>query len=258
MGLTEFRWLLFSLALDFCQNALAIMMALRILRVRIRLHFVCFAAFFGALAAFTAGIAGLSRRMRVLLWLPVALGMMRAAAGRPGGIRQALGRAAALLACEGFLGGVVLALYGATGSLAAAHALSAAVSGAVFVSAWRAGRAAGDVRRVRVICLVSGRKLDFDAIIDSGNSLRDYLTHRPVIVAGWPVYEQLGRAGVRSRPIFADTAGGRQMMQLVIPTQTTLILERGETEAEAALAFSPALCGDVPALVPASLLEQRG
>ena len=255
MRLTEPQRLLVTFALDFFQNALAVMMALRVLRVRIRPLFVCFASLLGAFAALASGFADLSRGMNALLWLPIALAMMCAATGCERGWLRAIRRAFVLLACEGFLGGVVLALYGATGSLMAAHGLSAAASGAVFVSAWRAQSAAGDVRRVRVICCIGGREIAFDAIIDSGNSLRDYLTHKPVIVAGWGMYEQLEPTGMRMRPIFADTAGGRQMMQLTMPEHTMIVLDCGQKRVEAALAFSPALCADVPALLPASLLE---
>lgn len=240
-------------ALDALQNMLAAAMALCVLRVRIRPLFVFFAAVFGAFAALAANIAGLSRDAGMMLWLPIAMGMMRIAAGREARVRRAFGRAAVLLACEGFLGGVVLALWGATGSLAAAHALSAGGAGAVFVSARRSAAAAGDVRRVHVTCRVAGKECWFDAIADSGNSLRDYLTHRPVIVAGMQVYARM--ENVRTRLIFADTAGGRQMMQLVIPDGVTLVIGRERRQVAAALAFSPGMRGDMPALVPASLLK---
>ncbi len=228
-------------------------MALRVLRVRIRPVFVFFAALVGAFAALAAKVARLSRGAEALLWLPIALFMMRVAAGREGRLRRVIGRAAALLACEGFLGGVVLALYGATGSLLAAHVLSIGCAGAVFVSARRSAAAYGDVHRVRVTCRMGERTLSFDAIVDSGNSLRDYLTHRPVIVAAAAEKSRLGDA--RTRLIFADTAGGRQMMQLIIPDSVEIAIGRRTRQARAALAFSPAMGKDMPALVPASLLE---
>ncbi len=55
-------------------------------------------------------------------------------------------------------------------------------------------------------------------MLDSGNTLRDYLTHLPVIVlpeeAG---RRRMGLSGAALRPIFADTAGGRQMMGVLTP-----------------------------------------
>ena len=206
-----------------------------------------------AIAALAAKVARLSRGAEALMWLPVALFMMRIAAGRAGRLRRAIGRAAVLLACEGFLGGVVLALYGATGSLPAAHVLSIGCAGAVFVSARRSAAAYGGVQRVRVTCRIGERTLGFDAIMDSGNSLRDYLTHRPVIVAAAAEKSRMG--DVRTRLIFADTAGGRQMMQLFIPDSVEIAMEGERIQVLAALAFSPAMRADAPALVPASLLE---
>ena len=240
-------------ALDVLQNTLAAAMALRVLRVRIRPVFAFFAALAGAIAALAAKVARLSRGAEALMWLPVALFMMRIAAGRAGRLRRAIGRAAVLLACEGFLGGVVLALYGATGSLPAAHVLSIGCAGAVFVSARRSAAAYGGVQRVRVTCRIGERTLGFDAIMDSGNSLRDYLTHRPVIVAAAAEKSRMG--DVRTRLIFADTAGGRQMMQLFIPDSVEIAMEGERIQVLAALAFSPAMRADAPALVPASLLE---
>ena len=50
-------------------------------------------------------------------------------------------------------------------------------------------------------------------MVDSGNCLRDYLTHRPVIVMPQARgYRLFGLENTPLRPIFADTAGGRQMM----------------------------------------------
>lgn len=247
---------LLILFLDVFQNALMLLMALCVERVRIRPFRVCFAAFFGGAAALAARNAHLSRIQITLLWLPLALCMMRIACGGGAGARRSLRRALVLLACAGFLGGVVLALSGATGSLEAAHLSSGAFAGAVFVSTLCSGRAARDVRRIRVTCMVCQRELIFDAIADSGNSLRDYLTHRPVIVAGEALYKAIGAEEMCTRLIFADTAGGRQMMRLVVPRETALCFGGKRLSVEAALAFSPGLSKNAPALVPASLLDE--
>lgn len=239
------------LVIDIFQNTVALLMALRVLRVRIRPFRIVFAAIFGAAAAFSARIICLSRIQGMLAWLPVAACMMRIAAGAP------WRGAAVLLACEGFLGGVVLALAGATGSLPLAHALSAAAAGAVFVNTMRAGRAARDTHRVRIRCMIGGREYAFDAIIDSGNSLRDYLSHRPVIVASMDALGRGEMEGLRTRPIFADTAGGRQMMQMILPEQTTIEDNKTCLRVEAALAFSPGLRKGAPALVPSALLDPQ-
>jgi len=94
---------------------------------------------------------------------------------------------------------------------------------------------------------------EFDAIIDSGNTLRDYLTHRSVIVLPDGAREALGLCGVALRPIFADTAGGRQMMDCFMPEETLLIIGGKTICVRAAAAFSPGLREDAPALVPSAL-----
>ena len=108
--------------------------------------------------------------------------------------------------------------------------------------------------RVRMTC--GGRTAAFTAMVDSGNCLRDYLTHRPVIVMPQARgYRLFGLENTPMRPIFADTAGGRQMMFCLTPETT--ILDNGQTKrtVEALLALSPGLGGNAPALLPASLLE---
>lgn len=246
--------LLTVLMLDLLHNALALMMALCVLNSRIRADSIFFAAFSGAAAAFFASIVHFSRIGSMLLWLPVAVMMMRLAAGREEGIIRDFRRAAVLLACEGFLGGIVLALYGATGSLPAAHLISAAFGAAVFVGAMKEKEAALD-RRVRIICRFAGKSVAFDAVVDTGNTLCDYLTKRPVIVAGRRQLGIVRAMGIPMRLIAADTAGGRQLMQMAMPEET--ILETGGSRfcVEAALAFSPALGNE--ALLPASLLIKR-
>lgn len=239
------------IAIDMFQNTLALLMAIRVLRVRIRPFRVGFAAIFGAAAAFSARSICLSRIGGMMAWIPVAACMMHIASGMP------WRGAAVLLACEGFLGGVVLALAGATGSLLLAHVLSAAVAGAIFVNTMRQGRVARSTHRVRVECVIGGRAYAFDAIVDSGNSLCDYLSQRPIIVAGMDVLGRGQIETIRTRLIFADTAGGRQMMRMIMPERTTIEDHKACLRVEAGLAFSPGLGKGAPALVPSTLMETQ-
>ena len=241
--------------LDALCDALSMMMALLLLRVRIRPVRNCFAAFFGAAIAFAVEKARISQAGCLALWLPAALAMMCFAGCAGRGARFLLRSAALLLGCEGMLGGLVLAFYGAVESLSAAYALSTLVSAAIFVTLMREKRKMVSVSCVRVGCVIQGRRIWFDAIADSGNSLRDYLTHRPVIVAPLAVLNRLDRRRLRLRPISADTAGGRTMMALTIPAQTVLIAGGKKKDVEAALAFSAGIGKRAPALVPAALLE---
>lgn len=239
------------LATDLLMDGCMLAMALRILNVRIRLKRVCFAAFFGSCISCAAAFLRLSRPACMALWLPSALGMMRLGAGRAGSLRASLSRAAVLFACAGYLGGVVLALEGAAGQRHSALIVGAVLATAVFVICNRCACRRAHQGRVRIECIISGRRMAFDAIVDSGNSLRDYLTHRPVIVAPG------GQACLRlpARPIFAQTAGGRQMMLLVVPQETIIHLRGERRRVAAALAFSPGLKRGTPALAPAALFE---
>lgn len=249
---------LLAACVDMYQNTLMLLMALRILRVRIRPVRIGFAAFFGTIAAFATGYAHLSHGQGMLLSLPFAFMMMRIAAGAAKGTRDALRRTMTLLACAGFLGGVVLALAGALGSLPAAHTVSGVFAGAVFVGCLRAARTAQDAQKVYVRCEIAGKVFDFDAIVDSGNSLRDYLTHRPVIVAG--INENMRKAleEINTRLIFADTAAGRVMMQMIVSEETSICVDNRWMRVHAALAFSPGMKAGAPALVPLALLEKEG
>ena len=110
--------------------------------------------------------------------------------------------------------------------------------------------------RVRVSCVVRGKRASFEAMVDSGNCLRDYLTHRAVIV----LPEKAARAwfelgDMPLRPIFADTAGGRQMMGCLAPESTSVAVEGRSIGVKCVLALSPALSPDAPALLPQSLLD---
>lgn len=239
-----------TVAADTLANALCLCMALRMMDRRVRPARVAAASALGAGLACAARGTGLQG---ALLWLPVALLMARAACGRERMLRGAL----LLLAGEGLLGGTVLALRGATGSLAAAWGIGAAATAVMALSTCRARRAAQDVTRARFLCTVRGRSASFEAIIDSGNGLRDYLTHRPVVVLPEAARDRLRLGGdAPLRPILADTAGGRQMMGCLTPEHAEILVQGTRRPARCVVAFSPGLAPDAPALVPMALLHQ--
>ena len=240
-----------TVAADTLANALCLCMALRMMDRRVRPARVAAASALGAGLACAARGTGLQG---ALLWLPVALLMARVACGRG---RTALRGALLLLAAEGLLGGTVLALCGATGSLAAAGSVGGAAVLCLALSMLRARRAARDVARTRFTCTVHGRTASFDAIIDSGNGLRDYLTHRPVVVLPETSARRALALGEDAllRPILADTAGGRQMMGCLTPERAALRAQGKWIPARCVLALSPGLSPDAPALVPMALLQ---
>lgn len=231
-------------------NALGIMLAVRLGGGRIAPVRVLLASAAGAAIAQMA--QGLSHMQTMLLWLPSAMLMMRIARGK----RSRLIADALLFLCaSGLVGGMVLALWGATGSLTLAYALAGIAAVCIGMCAARKRQEIPQAAHVRVLCRYRGREAAFDAMIDSGNTLRDYLTHLPVIV----IPEETGKAalamdGRRLRPIFAQTAGGRQRMCVFAPEQVELELEDTCHTVQAVIAFSPQMSGCVPALVPASLL----
>ena len=161
-----------------------------------------------------------------------------------------------LLAAAGLLGGTVQALSGAAGSRTIGLWLGAAAAPLLSAATVRLRRMRQGATHVRVRMTCGGRTAAFTAMVDSGNCLRDYLTHRPVIVMPQARgYRLFGLENMPLRPIFADTAGGRQMMLCLTPEAT--ILDNGQTKraVEALLALSPGLGGNAPALLPVSLLE---
>ena len=179
----------------------------------------------------------------VMVTLALRLGGLKASVWKIG--LAALAGAAAARLCAGLPKGMRAALWL---PIAAAPLLSAAT-----VRLRRMRQGATHVR-VRMTC--GGRTAAFTAMVDSGNCLRDYLTHRPVIVMPQARgYRLFGLENTPLRPIFADTAGGRQMMLCLTPEAT--ILDNGQTKraVEALLALSPGLGGNAPALLPVSLLE---
>ena len=238
--------------LDTLANSLCIAMMLRITENRRRGVRVIFAALTGALAAYGVRQLGFSRGLEALCWLLVAIVITFAALGRVS-LRAAL----VLLACEGFLGGTVYALYGALGTKAAAWGVGAVFAFVMSASAIRARTAAADVHTVRIRITADTHTAEFEALVDSGNCLRDYLTHRAVIVLPEAAKEALGLIGAPLRPIFADTAGGRQMMDCFTPRGVWIVRHGQVTQANACVAFSPGLTKHAPALLPQSLLKGR-
>lgn len=240
--------------LDTALNALMLALAVRLGGSRIRPGRILPGALAGAAAAAWARTLALERTRTIWLWLPTAMLMMQIAAGRQA--MRTLVRNALLLFCAaGLLGGMVLSLWGATGSLASAYVLGCAAAIATGVCAVRSRRAALDVQKIRMICVYQGKSASFDAMVDSGNTLRDYLTHLPVIVvAEARAREALGLKNVPLRPIFAQTAGGSIRMDVLRPQEIWIEQNGRRCAAQALVALSAKLSVDTPALVPASLL----
>lgn len=247
-----------TMALDLLLDMLALAMALRLEGRRIRLSRLVLGAALGAACAMEMSLLPLSRAQEALLWCPLALFMMLAADGRAALLRP-VRSAFLLLAAFGLLGGVISALYGAMGALLPAYALGMGAAALGAASAIRTRRAARDAERLRVALSFRGREAEFEAIADSGNCLRDYLTHRPVIVLSEEEgRRRLGLGDAPLRPIFADTAGGRQMMGCFTPEAAAVVTRGGRRRLEAAVALSPGLSGGTPALVPGVLLSEAG
>lgn len=226
-------------------------LAVRLGGGRVCLYRIVTGALAGAsIAALARGVA-LSRGWTLLLWPVTAMLMMVIARGS---MRQSIRHALLLFCAAGLLGGMMLLFLGAMGSTAGAYVLGcmfAAVAGSCAV---RAGRAVQDVLPTRIICMYRGEKAMFEAIIDSGNTLRDYLTHLPVIVLPEAAKRRLGLEGVPMRPIFADTAGGRQMMDCLTLRSALVIMHGKAVRVRACAAFSPGLPASAPALLPQALV----
>ncbi len=234
-------------------NALMLALALRLAGWRIKPGCVLLGALAGAMIA--QATDGVPKGVAMLLWLPTAFVMMRIAAGKRS-MRRMITGTALLLCAAGLVGGMVLALWGATGSMRAAYALGILAALGIGVYTAYIGCDTVETANVRVLCLCRGTPAAFDAMIDSGNTLRDYLTHLPVIV----IPERLAANALRLealplRPIFAQTAGGRQRMDLFVPDRIELELDGEHHAVCAAIAFSSEMSEDVPALVPAACIR---
>lgn len=240
---------------DVLLDSLMLAIALRIERKQIRLWRVLCGACMGACIAAWTRAAGLSGPCLALLWLPSAMLMMFIAGG--GKHRKNVRSGMVLLCAAGLLGGIVQALYGATGSFLAAYALGMAASVTTACSALRAERAAGDAVRAKVSICHRGCGAQFEGIIDSGNTLRDYLFHLPVIVLPEADAAKLELGSVLLRPIFADTAGGKMMMSCFVPKAITIECGGKRYRVKAAAALSSRMRSGSPALVPAVLLREE-
>ena len=233
---------------ELVMDALTLVVALRLAGRRIRPLRVALGAALGTLAALLCRALQLTRMQTAVLWLPVAALMMLVA----GGNRRAPLRGALLvMSAAGLLGGLVQALGGALGSLPAAYAL--AILCALGSAAYGVHRAGHGVSRVLI--RYRDRQAAFPALIDSGNGLCDYLSRRPVIVLPeGEARERLGLSGAALRPIVAKTAGGTQLMWCFLPQETVLVSSGSRQRVCAAVALSPGLTGDAPALVPLALV----
>ena len=236
---------------ELVMDVLTLAVALRLAGRRIRPVRVLLGALLGTLCSMLVQGLSLTRVQGAALWLPVAGAMMLVA----GGDRRRPFRGALLvMSAAGLLGGLVLALASALGSLPMAYALAitCALGSAAYAS--RQNRIARGEARVRI--RFRGRQAVFAALMDSGNGLCDYLTHRPVIVLPEEDgREGLGLADAALRPIVAQTAGGQQMMWCFLPDEA-IVLRGGErTAVQAAVALSPGLSPGTAALVPPTLME---
>ena len=241
-----------GLLFELLADALGIALALRLAGRRVRPGRVLAGAALGVLAA---GLTrGLSRGQAALLWLPTALAMMmlgggRAMLGRP--LRGAL----LLLAAMGLLGGTLQALLGATGSLTAAYALAACAVPVMAACMRRAGRPCGGAGTMLLRFSYLDKRFSLRGIADSGNTLRDYLTHRPIVVFSMEDGRRMGLSG-RGRLLSADTAGGRQMMLCFTPQTLELSIGGKWRHVSAAVALSPGLRQGAPALIPQALIDE--
>lgn len=240
------------MALDFAADLLAALLAQRLAGGRLKPGRAAACALLGAMGAYMLRSLPVSRAGRLMAALPLAYLLGGIACGG-----YSIRHAALLLASFGLLGGTVSALCAATGSLLWAWGIGAAAACAMTASVRRAARVQGDLQRVRVTLGCGVRVASFEAIVDSGNSLRDYLTHRPVIVLPEAAKRALGLEGAPLRVLFADTAGGRQMMRCFTPVKTQIEAEGKIVCVQACAAFSPGLAPHTPALLPRALLVQE-
>ena len=239
--------------MDGLLDGVMVALALRLGGIRTSARRIALAALLGAAAARLC--AEFPMWARALLWLPIAMGMMAAACGRAVKPFRAAGL---LLGAAGLLGGTIQALSGAAGSKTKGLLLGTLAIPLLSAAMVRAARTRRDVQTIRVRMTYRGRTAEFPAMVDSGNCLRDYLTHRPVIVMPQTRGNRLfALEDAPLRPIFADTAGGRQMMLCFVPAETILCDGENKWAVKAVLALSPGLGGNAPALLPALLLSQK-
>ena len=241
--------------LDLAMDVLTLVVALRLGGRRPRPARVLCGALVGVLAAALVRRLPLTRLQSAALWLPIAAAMMLVAGGDR---RKPLRGALLVLSGAGLLGGLVLSLSGALGSLPAAYAIGIACALGTAAAAARSRRDVQSARGAKLLLRYRGQSASFEAMLDSGNGLRDYLTHRPVIVLPEETGRgRLGLADAALRPIVASTAGGQQLMWCFLPQEAVLVEGGERTPLCAAVALSRGLPGDAPALVPPALLQSE-
>ena len=150
-------------------NALMLTLAVRLGGGRLMPVRMLLAAAAGAAIAQMA--QGLARVQTMQLWLPTTMLMMRIAKGKH---CRLIADALLLLCAAGLAGGMVLALWGATGSLALAYALAGIAAVCIGMCAVRKRQAIPQAAPVRILCRYRGREAAFDAMIDSGNIPSQY------------------------------------------------------------------------------------
>ena len=178
--------------LDLLLDGVMVTLALRLGGLKASVWKIGLAALAGAAAARLC--AGLPKGMRAALWLPIAAGMMRIAAGRA---EKPLRAAGLLLAAAGLLGGMVQAL-----SVRRPRTIGLWLGRRRALSERGDGSSAPDAagRDARSVRMTGGRTAAFTAMVDLGNCLRDYLTHRPVIDAAGARIPKLGLKTRRCAP----------------------------------------------------------
>lgn len=242
--------------------ALSLALAVRLSGSRPRLGRILFGGIVGALLSETVRRMTQAQGLRALLGVPIAA-LCMALADRQGMARHPARSLLSALAACGLLGGMMTAAAGATGSrrMGIAAGLAAAVPISASLLRTRGSVSSGPaVLRITA----NGRTMRIPAIIDSGNTLRDYLTRRPVTVLAaepWRArlgFPEEGEAVTGLRMLFADTAGGRQRMDCFIPDAAVLETQSGRQIIRIAAAFSAGLSENAPALVPGCAVgEQR-
>ena len=240
--------------------ALSLALAVRLSGGRPRLGKILFGGLVGALLSETVRRMTQAQGLRALLGVPIAA-LCMVLTDRQGMARHPARSLLSALAACGLLGGMMTAA-GATGSkrMGIAAGLAAAVPVCASLLRPRGGVPSGPaVLKITA----NGRTLRIPAIIDSGNTLRDYLTRRPVIVVAsepWRArlgFPEEGEAVTGLRILFADTAGGRQRMDCFIPDAAVLETEQGRQIIRIVAAFSAGLSENAPALVPGCLVKEQ-
>lgn len=115
-------------------------------------------------------------------------------------------------------------------------------------------------RCVTVELLCSGHRLELTALVDSGNLLRDPLTHLPVIVVSRQAAARIiplpppGEASPGMRLISVRTIAGSALMPVFRPDRVRLMLSGGWQETRAVIGLSPDGYSGFQALIPSCII----